>query len=326
LVNGGDKSDRRSSAEAAAWLARLQCGAREGVTDHAFRAWLRDNEAHRDAFERAADIWEMLPGAMEQESVAAHSEYRARSRFHAPVLAMVCMMLMIVAGGLFLLIDRAKVYEIGRGEQQTIILADGSRVNLNTDSRMEVHYSSGERRIELTRGEALFEVTKDPGRPFIVYSGKSAVRALGTTFAVRHGPDLTAFTLVEGKVEVVRGAKKQEERLALLKPGERLTVRTSGRATMDRPSIDALLSWRDGEVCFDDTTLAQAAGELNRYSKSQRIVVSPGVSAYRISGIFMTRDPSQFINAVVQLHRLRVSTKNGEIILMAASEPAAGKL
>ena len=322
-MNSDNSPSQRATAEAAVWLARLQYGQRERGSDLAFRDWLDEDEAHQRSFESAAEIWELLPGAVDQGSTVTRSEYRPRSRYHAATRALACLFFCVVVGNLFLLMNRTDVYETGRGQQKTVSLADGSLVNLNTDSLIEVRYSSGERQVELRRGEALFHVAKDPARPFTVASGNGAVRALGTTFAVRSLNTQSAFTLVEGKVEVLTGSPKDNRRLALLIPGDRLILERSGRAVMDRPSIDALLSWRAGQVSFDDATLEDAAREMNRYLKMQQIVVSPRIAARRISGIFATGNPDQFVIAAVQVHDLKVRRQGEDILLMPASDRIA---
>src|SRR5690606_28626324 len=94
------------------------------------------------------------------------------------------------------------VVRTGVGEQRTVTLEDGSRVSLNTATRLSLHFDRGVRRVRLQSGEALFEVARDPGRPFVVESGDRQVRALGTAFIVRRDAGRIAVTLMEGSVEV----------------------------------------------------------------------------------------------------------------------------
>src|SRR5262249_53251968 len=94
------------------------------------------------------------------------------------------------------------VYSTDIGEQRTIALKDGSRVELNARSKIKVLYSKERRSIELIEGQALFSVAKDPTRPFVVSSGNARVRAVGTQFDLYRKPVGTVVTVVEGRVAV----------------------------------------------------------------------------------------------------------------------------
>ena len=96
-----------------------------------------------------------------------------------------------------------QVYQTHFGEQRSILLEDGSRITLNTASRIDVRFDKGQRFVRLLEGEALFEVAHDATRPFDVQTGATVLRALGTQFDVEMGPNLTTVTVVEGRVAVV---------------------------------------------------------------------------------------------------------------------------
>ncbi|MDT9597363.1 FecR family protein [Sphingosinicella rhizophila] len=305
MVKGGDRSPEGVEAEAAAWLARLQGPYRSESSEAAFRAWLKKDPAHEDAFERATGIWDMLPGiGLPAESSSSESERKSRRG----VLAMVAgVAAMLTFGGGYALLTRPSVHETRVGEQQVVMLDDGTRVSLNTNSRLAILYSEEERRIRLDRGEAMFEVMRDPSRPFIVDTDSEHVRALGTTFIVRRDDGKTAVTLLEGKVQVSGPAASKGPLIATLAPGERVTVTPSAGAALDRPSVEAVSAWRRGEVMFEDISLLQAAEELNRYSADHLVVADPSLASLRISGVFATKDLAEVARAIAELHGLRVS-------------------
>ena len=93
------------------------------------------------------------------------------------------------------------LYTTAVGEQRVIQLADGSNVSLDTDSRIRVRFAGAERRLELERGQALFDVADD-GRPFVVVAGDTSITAVGTVFDVRRHSDGVKVTLVSGVVDV----------------------------------------------------------------------------------------------------------------------------
>jgi transmembrane sensor len=304
-------------AEAAAWLARLNGGARTAATDQAYQAWLAADPAHVAAAERAQAIWEKLPGVGEmiEDQEPIHQPIHRPMRSRVPMIAALA-----AAAAIVVVIPFAAghdvTYETRVGELRTINLSDGSRVSLNTGTRVVVDYRRGERRVRLEQGEAFFEVAKNPERPFLVTAGDETVRALGTAFLVKRSGEDVAVTLVEGKVEVrAQGARKVLSK-AVLTPGQRLTVQHENGLAYDRPAIEAVTAWRRGEAVFDNATLLSAAAELNRYGMNRVVVADPEVGSLRISGVFSTRDPAEFAAVASQVHGLKVDKNaNGVIVL-----------
>lgn len=297
-----DIAENLTLAEAAAWLVRLQGSDRSAATEAAFRAWLAEDPAHAHAFARVTDTWEIVPGAARM-AAPARTPRRGRLLAVAASLSLVA----ILAGYAWLAM-RDPIYQTRVGEQRTVTLEDGSRVTLNTGTRLAVDYDADQRRIRLERGEALFEVAKNPRRPFTVQAGHEQVRALGTTFSVRRDRDRVDVLLIEGRVQVSRQAAKADARASpsiVLAPGDRLALR-EGRAatTRDRPVVDEVTAWRRGEAMFDNVTLAEAIAEINRYGRVQVRVSDPELAALRISGVFATRDPAEFAEVVARLHGL----------------------
>lgn len=160
----------------------------------------------------------------------------------------------------------------------------------------------------MTHGEALFEVAKDAGRPFLVQTAGLQVKATGTAFLVRSmtesgGADVTSVILIEGQVVVQRTATPVPTTPIVMAPGERLraprphapsTVPTDVAVQLDRPHIDKLVAWQRGEAMFDNTTLADAVAEMNRYCKVQITLAGQAVGALRIGGLHRTGDNESF--------------------------------
>ena len=164
-----------------------------------------------------------------------------------------------------------------------LTLNDGTRVYLNTATRIVIHYDRFTRRVELETGEALFDVAKATDRPFIVSAGDRQVTALGTSFLVRRDDQRLAVTLVEGRVRV--------NQKFTLTPGERLTLTPGGAARLGEPPLDKATAWRRGQVVLDDTPLAVAVAEMNRYSPIQLEIEQPEAGSLLISGLFQAGTP-----------------------------------
>jgi transmembrane sensor len=130
--------------------------------------------------------------------------HRLRHTRRRRVWAVATVIACVVGGtGLFLSAQRNLDFETGIGEQRFVKLVDGSTMELNSRSRIRIRYSSLERDVDLIEGQALFHVAKDPARPFIVHSGSTLVRAVGTQFDVYRKSSGTTITVVEGRVAVL---------------------------------------------------------------------------------------------------------------------------
>jgi transmembrane sensor len=191
-------------------------------------------------------------------------------------------------------------YTTGIGEQRIVRLDDGTRLSLNSGTRVRIVYTDAERRVALERGEAYFEVARHPERPFIVTAGSHEVIALGTVFMVRYDTAQMAVTLLEGKVAV------SDKKDFILSPGERVTLTENGSSKLDEPRMEAVTAWRRGEVMLDKTALAEAVAELNRYDQTQLIIDDPKIAALPISGIYQAGDSSGFARTIAKLYDLEI--------------------
>lgn len=320
MVTPDERKAARIDAEAVVWLDRLHGPDRTPETEAGLQDWLRLDDAHKRAFERATSLWDLLPGA---ESVrAARYEIEERHQRRRPVWAAVAGIaaaIAITVGGYQFWREAPPSYETVVGQQQVMTLEDGSRIALNTNTRLTVLYSATERRVQLDHGEAMFDVAHNPRRPFIVAAGNEEVRALGTSFVVRSDTGRLAVTLLQGRVAVSRSGSDPRP-IAVLSPGQRIIVAQTAASTatapaIDRPALNAVTAWRRGEAMFDGTPLADAVAELNRYGPTQIVVADPAVGNLRVSGVFATNDAAEFASAIAQLNGLHVRRTGDRIVL-----------
>jgi transmembrane sensor len=200
----------------------------------------------------------------------------------------------------------ANQYSTAVGELDTVSLADGSRVTLNTDTRIHVDLSDKERRIDLRRGEAFFVVAKDATRPFVVYADDKRVTAVGTQFSVRRDADDIQVVVTEGHVKLEQASTVLK--LSKLAGGPDRPATTLAAGAIARtaksdvlvqagsaPDAEQLLSWRNGYLVFEATPLADAVAEFNRYSPRKIVIDDPSLSALRISGNFRSSNSDGFL-------------------------------
>lgn len=214
------------------------------------------------------------------------------------------------------------------GEQRTLNLPDGTRVELNTNSRVLVQFDDHIRAVVLKSGEAYFNVAHEK-RPFVVLAGDHKVIAVGTTFLVRRevGADsAVTVTLIEGRVAIAStGAAnvlspEPAAEVAVLSAGKRWKAKQHSPPTIDTPSIDKETAWMRGQVIFDETPLLEAAKDFNRYNTLQIKVASREAAKIPVGGVFRTGDPVSFAAAVAAAHDLRLAIRDREIVLDSPQE------
>jgi len=198
--------------------------------------------------------------------------------------------------------------ETGRGERRTVPLPDGSMLTLNTDTAVEARFYGPRREVALLRGEALFEVSHAPDRPFVVDAGSGSVTVTGTRFDVRRHADAFSVTVAEGSVRVDSGPWWRRSSAAL-SAGASARAASAGGIAVARADVDAVLAWREGKLVFDATPLPQAVAEINRYLAQPAVVADPAAGRLRVSGIFDIDDAQALLGSLPRI--LPVEVRRG---------------
>jgi transmembrane sensor len=201
-------------------------------------------------------------------------------------------------------------------------MADGSKVTLNTDSQIRISLTDTERRVELGHGEAYFEVSKDPNRPFIVRAGSKRVIAVGTKFSVRREGDDIEVVVTEGKVRLEDSAGGRESRAdgsadVFLTPGSVARADEAGVLVqrMTLPEAEEQLSWRTGVLMFRDQSLQEAVAEFNRYNERKIVIEDPAVASLKIEGNFRATNLEAFVRLLESGFPVRAELKPDQIVL-----------
>jgi transmembrane sensor len=327
------------AAEAATWVARLHGPSRSRAMELGCLEWQARSAAHRHAFERCTETWMEIPNVAQPGTLAdagraqpAEPGGGAGTARRGWLLAFAWAVLTAALLLVWQPWSDALDYRTAIGEAQTVLLADGTRMSLNTDTRVRVQLDARRRLVRVDAGEAEFEVAKDTARAFVVHAAGSDVVATGTVFSVRVMPPgndagaALAVTLIEGEVAVRQAADGWRGRAAkqplLMRPGDRVVLaRHEAGATplaprLDRPPLEQVTAWKRNEVVFDQASLAEAVAEMNRYSRTPMVLLGPLASMqWRVSGRFRTGDNAAFAGALASLHGLVVHERQGRLEL-----------
>jgi transmembrane sensor len=315
--------------QAAHWVMRIDREGRSAVVNLEIEEWIGDDDRKRGALLQAEAAWAMLdvgfaePVAAEVPSDEGASDWDdgvgeaprplwGRRAFGAGGVGLLAASLVL---GVFVK-DSPDEYETRIGEVRRVPLADGSIAAINTSSRLDVTMREKSRIAKLEKGEAWFQVAKDPERPFIVEAGAVRVRAVGTAFSVRIVGDGAEILVTEGIVEAwseVAGGQRIR-----LRAGERAFVAGNAEVRTEEPGggeVDRALAWRSGKLDLAGETLTFAIEELNRYNARKIVLQNPEYGQERLYGIFRTDDPELFARTVGESFELRVDIESNQIVL-----------
>jgi transmembrane sensor len=226
---------------------------------------------------------------------------------------------------------RSETFTTGIGEQRSLVLEDGSVVDMNTLSKVSVLLTRETRNIELHSGEALFKVAKDSTRPFVVQSGHATVKALGTQFNVYQLPDEVRITVVEGRVTVANlDVSASPEGRSLTEGASAISIELdAGDAADVRPgkpirksqqvNTARTLAWTDRRLIFDNEPLAAVVAEFNRYNTRQLSVIDGAIAGQRISAVFDADRPETLVRFLTQSPQIEAVEASPSLILIQAA-------
>jgi len=321
MLENADAIDHAASE----WVAKIDRGLEEDETI-ALEQWLGTDKRCRGALARAQAVWRNLDRAqvfrIAEEARRAPPMVKPR-RLTAGAYGAVLLAVIASVGIGF--IHTRNHLSTTVGEIRQVPLNDGSRVTLNTGSRIDVEYEAQVRIVRLESGEALFEVAKDPKRPFVVQAGNMRVRAVGTAFLVRRrSDDDVDVTVTTGTVDV--WYETHRESAVRLKAGTATSL--SGKTIAPPQDLTALqieraIDWKSGVVDLGGRTLGEAAAEINRYNKRSVVITDSRLAAQTLVGNVGTADPVAFAEAAAAMFDARVRNEGDRIILEPL--PAAEK-
>lgn len=309
------------------WLLRLQDTPEDPAVRAGWQAWRRSDPAHEAAWARVCATWRdlgeagplrvtpvqadtlppvgdtrpqpprrpMQPRPMQRRPMRHRALRRgAMMAAAAAVVAMVAVASVRPGGFAGLGADAAT----GVAETRRVVLADGSRVELDGRTAIRSRFDDGRREVTLIDGGAFFDVMPDAARPFIVWAGDVAVTVTGTAFDVAADGGRVVVEVASGTVRVAPARGRRVEQLAA---GDRLAVDTaSGAVTRGRLAPEDVGAWRDGRLFVSDATVAEVVAELRRHQPGWILITDAALGARRVTGLYDLRDPQRALKAMMR--------------------------
>jgi transmembrane sensor len=319
--------------QARCWIARIDAAPLTTSEREQLRAWLDEDRRHAQLLDTHALLWDAAARATFAQTLAPAND-RARQnagsrRWLAPALT-ACACVLVAVGLWHGAWDAppqeappAATISTEVGEHRPVALTDGSQMHLNTGSKARVVFSKERRRIQLEAGEGYFDVAKDAKRPFEVAVGSTLVRAVGTRFLVRRQANGQAeVTVFEGAVELIKapaaeGPAPGARRAQPSQPPVRLVVGQSATEqehvvvlrSLPERALAQKLAWQQDRIVFDNTPLAAAVEQVNRYGTVPLVLGDDMPRDMRVSGAFSTRDIPIFLRSLEQGFGLQIEQR-----------------
>lgn len=294
--------------QAADWYALLQAEEVSEADRAGWQRWLAADASHARAWARVEALsqrFDALP-VMTDRPAAVRALHRAQGAGRRRALKVMGAAgvgalsgwLVVRDEGLHLL--RADL-RTGVGEQRTLVLADGSRVWLNSASALRVAFDARERHLELLKGEMLIDTAHDAHRPLVVATAEGRMQALGTRFGVYRESACCHVSVFEGSVEV---RLRHADHRIVVPAGQHVSL--TGHE-MHAPEAAAPMreAWTRGLLVADDIRLGDFVAELARYQVGH-LACSPAVADLRLVGVFPLADIDQIYAALEQALPVKV--------------------
>lgn len=308
--------------EAADWLIDSRTSEGWGEQQHkSLQGWLAKSPANRVAFWRLEAAWDrtdrlaaLRPSMRRVASTTATSKYYTLFKIAAAVVVLSA----IASFGLFYLYKPVeRTFATATGERQIIKLADGSSIELNTDTVLKIYNGRSSRTVALEKGEAFFQVKHDANHPFRVTVGSHVITDLGTIFEVRKGAADLKVSLLEGSARIETTPSMPKQSGATLNPGD-VAIATADTLTVTKESLDKLaneFAWRRGLLIFNNTPLAEVVAELNRYNATKLVIADAQTARVEIGGTFPANNTEAFTRVAHELLGLNVERRGNQTVI-----------
>lgn len=325
---------------ATTWAVRRHAGLND-IEAEEFQQWLEEDPRHFGAFSEADLALSVLaPPLNARQRRELGRQLAAASPRRPPVFRrwLAYAGAGLAAAAAFVFAARSFDFDSPHDRERMVArplqhtLADGSVVQLNENAEFEPAFTPATRGVKLLKGEAHFQVAKDPGKPFIVEAGGVKVRAVGTAFSVRFDPKSVEVLVTEGHVKVSETPMAMADHPApeVIPPPARETDLLAGQRTVialadeaTAPTVTAVstseiqkeLAWREMRFELSGASLEEAVELFNRKGGVQLEIGDSALRSMHISGIYWANNPDQFAELVGTTLGLKASHVSADRIV-----------
>lgn len=294
-----------ATREALMWIGHLNSGEETEQDRRDYEFWKAADPEHARAARRAEEFWQMLGPALAGASLGRP---RGKTPGRLPIVIFAILALGGLSFGAGLFGPPAAYFadeRTGVGERRSIVLADGSRVELDTRTSLDI--GTGGRMLALHGGQIFVTAARDPGRPFRVQSGEGFIEALGTAFGVRLDDATTTVVVTESRVRVSSGDPGRPPSSVEIRAGEGAGYTTGMRPTSPSPAdLRERTAWRDGELSFDDRPLGEVMAELGRYQRGVVVFMDGDLQLLPVTGVFKVDNIDGILEAVARVTPVKI--------------------
>ncbi|WP_159948749.1 FecR family protein [Rhizobium sp. 18065] len=293
--------------EASDWLIRIRESPHSADTKAAFEAWRRTSTAHEQAWIDLCRLWSISGNAEPFYRPLASNKPKA---MRPPVLSIARFATGLAIASLTafavwfaapsLMIRLTADHATATAEIRTIPLEDGSMVQLAPDSALRVEFHEDVRQVALLRGEAFFDIAKDPNRKFRVVAGGAEVEVLGTAFDVHITEAATTVSVARGSVSTKPTNARSDVSQSILAPGDAVSIdRRSGVTTRTLIAADDVGAWRQGRLVVSNATIESVVNVISHYDTAWITIADPSLGEQRVTGIYDLTSPKLALGALV---------------------------
>lgn len=305
-----EQTSARAIDEAAEWLARMHSNTLSEMEKNAWEQWLQQDAEHQRVWQRAELLARQFGSINPQLGMSVLGRERGQASRRKLVRTIAALLLLPSASWLgvdFYQASRPNFYRTALGERREIILADSSKVTLNTASELNVIFDGGKRLLEHITGEIFIKTAADtysPHRPFLVETANGRMRALGTEFVVRQTDKATRLSVLEGAVEVIT---RSNQSTVIVNAGQQVlfTAHSLEQITPIQLGVDA---WRNDVLYAKAMRLADFIQELARY-RPGLLRCDAAVADLKVTGAFRLADTDTILRLLEDTLPVSVDTR-----------------
>lgn len=354
-----DQEDNNIQELACLWISRMDRGL-TAMEKQQLVAWCNQDSQHHSSLLEMASYWDDLSVLNELSALFPLAQATLQSKHNKFLtIALAASIAIISVISINTLVNESflpflpslheqkltqnQTLKTQIGEQTRFTLKDGSRIQLNTNSHIEVKYSAKQRLLTLIQGEARFDVAKDSNRPFTVIAGKKSFTALGTIFNVQKNNQAMELVVTEGKVLISKATTSVTDikktliqantvltpdniEATLVVSGEKAIIAehspSINRTPVEKVSLDQIhrdLAWQQGMLIFEGEPLSIALAEISRYTTSDFEIVDSELAKIKVAGYFKSGDIDGLLLSLQSNFGINFSKKSDGTILLTAA-------